>query len=593
MWVLAFQPSAMWPAFVKQAIASTFYYENWALAADATNYLAADKPPTAVQQYWSLSAEEQFYILWPVLILIAVLIARAVKKTTNVRAIALVLGVVTAASFAYSVIAVSRGESIAYFSTFSRAWEFGFGGLIAVWMSHRAASHPNAPAVIAGRWQPVISLAGWAGIIASLLLIRLSTPFPGLWALLPVASTAAIILAGWRLPVARVFRTPLAAAMWLGGISYAIYLWHWPLIIIYPFAMHAEPTLLPKLGLLIVTVVLAWLTTRFVETPIRQWSFLASAKNWRTAVLVLTFAAVVIAPAVMASIVQSTVATENAKKGAVLAASDCFGAGTIDHPLECASKTWPLLQPDPAMAIDDRSILYTKNCISETAELIACHFGTTGAKYRVALIGDSHAASWYPALEKAFAGQEVEITTYTKFSCVYSTAPRSAVYEACTTWGTKLSAELASAAPYDLVVVTGYATNLAQDIQNKVVTEAQATQGFADVWSPLVNRGSRVVVVHDNPEWPETPSHCLTSGKSVAECTAPQTSVFAVTDYQYQAAQNIPGVDALSFENYFCAQSTCFAAVGGATVYLDRSHISATYARSMAPAFEAKLSELK
>lgn len=591
--VFAFQPSAMWPAFVKQAIASTFYYENWALAADSTNYLAADKPPTAVQQYWSLSAEEQFYIVWPVLILLAVLIARAFKRTSSVRAMAYVLGVVTVASFAYSVIAVWRGESIAYFSTFSRAWEFGLGGLIAVWMSHRAATVPDAPLVVSSRWRPILSIAGWAGIVASIFFINLATPFPGLWALLPAASTAAVILARWQLPVAAPMRAPLAAAMWLGGISYAIYLWHWPLIVIYPYAMHSEPTLLPKIGLLVATVVLAWLTTRFVETPIRTWSFLNNGKNWRTAVLVVGCAAIVIAPAITASTIQTTTATENAKKGAVLAANDCFGAGTIDYPAECATKTWPLLQPDPAMAIDDRSVLYTQKCISETAELITCHFGTTGAKYRVALIGDSHAASWFPAVEKAFAGKSVEITSYTKFSCVYSSAPRSKVYEACTTWGKKLSAELASAAPYDLVIVTGYATNLAQDIANRVLTAEQAQQGFADVWAPLVARGSQVVVVHDNPEWPQTPSNCLTSGKKPDQCVATQKSVYSVTDYQYASAHNVAGVTPMNFDDYFCAAGSCFSAVGGATIYLDRSHISATYARSMGPAFAAKLAALK
>ena len=114
-----------------------------ALAADSTNYLAADKPPTAVQQYWSLSAEEQFYIVWPVLILAAVAIAKLVKRA-QFRAVVIVLGVITVASFTYSVYSVAQGESVAYFSTLTRAWEFGLGGLIGAWMTYRAVSTPNA-----------------------------------------------------------------------------------------------------------------------------------------------------------------------------------------------------------------------------------------------------------------------------------------------------------------------------------------------------------------------------------------------------------------------------------------------------------------
>lgn len=588
--VFALQPSAMWPTFIRQAIASTFYFENWALAADSTNYLAADKPPTAVQQYWSLSAEEQFYIVWPVLILAAVAVAKLAKRA-QFRVVVIVLGVITVASFAYSVYSVANGESAAYFSTFTRAWEFGLGGLIGAWMTYRAFSTPNASHVVAPRLAPVLGVTGWVGIAASLFLINLSTPFPGLWALLPVLSTALVILAQWSVKVPRALKAPLQVALWLGAISYAIYLWHWPLIVLYPYAMHTEPTLGPKLVLLTLTLVLAWLTTRFVETPIRSWKAINNAKNWRTGVVFAVGAAVVIAPAVGVSVIQTSVAAHNATIGAALAKSSCFGAETLAHPQECASKTWPVLQPDPALAIDDRSVLYTQKCISETVELIECHFGSSVGKYRVALIGDSHAASLYPAVEQAFAGTETSITTFTKFSCVYSSAPRSTVYEACTQWGETLTARLASEQAFDLVILTGYATNLSQDVSNSVLSVQDAISGFADVWKPLLNRGTRVVVVHDNPEWPQTPSNCLTANNPVTTCVAKSGEIFATPDMQYAAAQKVSGVTALSLNDYYCPASVCLSTVGGVTMYLDRSHISATYARTLGPILAAALKQ--
>ncbi len=590
--VFLYQPSAMWLSFIRQAVASTFYVENWALAADATNYLAADKPPTAVQQYWSLSAEEQFYIVWPLLILLAILLVRRWRGRGSFAATASVLGVVSAASLVYSVVAVWQGQSVAYFSTWSRAWEFGAGGLLAVWMAWRARA--GSAATLRPQRTPVmrivLALLGWIGLAVSLAIIRDTTPFPGLWALLPVVATAMIIGANVTVP-ARLARL-LTPAVWIGGISYALYLWHWPLIVIYPFALHHEPSLGEKIGILALTVLLAWVTTRWVEAPIRRWNFLASPKTWRTAVLGLGVAGIVLAPAIGVGVAQDAQAQRSAEVAQVLATDSCFGARAIDAPETCASRSWSLLQPDPSVAENDRAELYDHNCISETSSLLTCSFGNPQGAYRVALIGDSHAASWFPAVESAFAESGASITTFTKFSCVFSSAPRSADYGPCTAWGNDLSARLSELPPFDLVVVTGYATNLREDIQRGVLSPDQATAGFADKWRPLIARGSRVVVLHDNPEWPETPSLCLTQVPDPAQCDAPRAQFEAQTDYQFEAAKQIAGVYPLDLSRYFCTAASCFTTAGGVTVYLDRSHISKTYAGTLGPILARELDAL-
>jgi len=589
--VFVFEPSSRWDAFIRQAIASTIYYENWALIADATDYLAGDAAPTALQQFWSLSTEEQFYIVWPLLLVGGVMVTRSQRRISATLVMAFVIAAVTIASFALSVVGVGRRDPAAYFSTLSRAWEFGLGGLVAVRVARRPSLKVSwAPAgVIAA-----LTMTGWACIGASVVLLKPYTPFPGLWAALPTAGTATVLLGAWQASVPILLRPALDLATWLGDISYGLYLWHWPLITVYPYVAHkSHAAELDKVGLLALTVGLAQLTTRYVEAPVRGWRYLHGDKHWRTAALAAVFAAATVAPAVSVGVLQYTVARSNAHEAAGLMSNACFGAGTVDSPAECSSAVWPTLHPRPASARNDLSTLYAKKCISESADLIICRFGPAHAVHRIALIGDSHAAALFPAVERAFEGRRSHITTFTKFSCVYSTAPRSKDYDECVQWGQTLGAHLAETPFFDLIIVTGYASNLAQDVAAGVLTVEQAHAGFAQVWAPILARNvTRIVVVRDNPVWPEPPSGCLTSGKTLAECAAPRAAVETVTDFQYSAAQDVSGVQHVSLDTYFCSSSDCFAAVGGVAIYLDRSHITATYARTLGPVLARKFHEL-
>ncbi|CAB4565229.1 unannotated protein [freshwater metagenome] len=622
--VFSFQPSALWLQFVRQAVASVFYFENWALALEATNYLSADKAPTAVQQFWSLSVEEQFYIAWPLLMILAIVASKAILRLrsftstsvsrslhdTKVRdlriGLLVVFGAVVLASFAYSVIAVQQGEPVAYFSTFSRAWEFGSGGLLALVVSWRSfptgatTESPRARSVSQYAFRVAISLCGWLGLAISLWALNEKTPFPGLAALLPVVSTILVIAANGSSPPTRGAMNPIrltvhrliALAAWVGGISYSVYLWHWPLIVIYPSVGGREPSFLVKLAILVLTIALAWATKKWVEDPVRYWKFLTARTNWRTGALALVAGVLVLIPSITVGISQSVEEERRSIIERSLATDSCFGAAFIENPASCSSRTFPLLQPNPAVAEEDKAALYDKGCISETSELVECTFGEPSAPFRIALVGDSHSASWFPALEPMISSGKVTVTTFMRFSCVFTESPRSEGFKPCTEWSPKVASRLAGGQAYDLVLIVGYSTNLREEVDNGFLSPAQIIQGLESAWQPLLDRGTRIVVIRDNPEWPEAPSLCLSSASDPKSCDAPKSNFESQTDYQFLAAESIQGVNALDMTRYFCSSIECYSSVGGVTVYLDRSHLSATYARTLSSALFGELSAL-
>ena len=184
--ILLWVPQLMWQQFFKEIAASGLYVENWSLARDAVDYLASSNAPSPVQHYWTLSAEEQFYLGWPFLVMLGVLVASR-TSWPRTRAITAVLGTAALASLAFSLWQTVANPSVAYFSTFTRAWEFAAGALLAC-AGSRVALH--------GRPAALLSLVGLGTIAACGLLFTHDTPMPGTAAVVVVLASVAVIAAG-------------------------------------------------------------------------------------------------------------------------------------------------------------------------------------------------------------------------------------------------------------------------------------------------------------------------------------------------------------------------------------------------------------
>src|SRR5690606_27792357 len=252
-------------ASLREILASTFYIENWALAANATNYLAASDE-TMVQHYWSLSLEEQFYVIWPLLLLGALWLGTKLLGERRWGALLVVAAVVTVASLAASVIYTNIDPAAAYFVTFTRMWEFGIGAMLALLPKLRPSG-----AIMSN----LVGYVGLALVLGAGYFFDATTVFPGYMALIPVVGTAMLIASErskhwWDIGSVLGGRPQ----RFLGDISYSLYLWHWPLIVIAPFVPGWGLGTINRIVLFVSCFVLAWLTKKFVEDPARHWKFL-------------------------------------------------------------------------------------------------------------------------------------------------------------------------------------------------------------------------------------------------------------------------------------------------------------------------------
>jgi peptidoglycan/LPS O-acetylase OafA/YrhL len=234
-----------------------------------TDYLGSQLPPSPLQHMWSLGVEEQFYLVWPSLFLLLVVIARRSRRRNVFGVLAASLLVVTGASLAWSVIQTSSNATWAYFSPLTRAWELALGALIAV----------IGPAVsrVPARVCQGTALLGLTGIVVSALTLTPSMPYPGWRVAFPVVSSALLIWAGCGNPQTFIGRALSVRPMqWLGARSYSLYLWHWPILMIgAQYAGHQLSTW-QNSGLLLASVAASAITFRLVENPVRNSGFLKS-----------------------------------------------------------------------------------------------------------------------------------------------------------------------------------------------------------------------------------------------------------------------------------------------------------------------------
>lgn len=557
-------PGSEWVQALKEIVASALYVENWALAIDSVDYLAAANVASPVQHFWSLSVEEQFYLVVPILLVLAALTRRR-------HAMWIMLVVVVVSSLAYSVWLTATAPGPAYFATTTRAWEFAAGGLLAF----------LPPVVGFARGRAVIGWVGWVVIVVVALTYNGDLPFPSYTAALPVVATLAVIFAGqsalaWS-PERFIATRP---ATFLGDISYSVYLWHWPVLV---FA--ATSSVAVKLVLIPVVLVLSWLTWRFVENPARRLSL---PRPRFTFVFVAAAMAVVAVPAgIGAYALTERMAAEAAEAQAeALLQRECFGA-TADR-----SCTFDELVPQPASAPSDTADAYSDGCIATLADptLITCHYGVddAAATARVALIGDSHAVSWLPAIQVLAERRGWSVTSFFKSSCPHSTAEKlnddDTIGQSCADWNTELAREIADQAPYDLVFVTHSVRS--EDYESPQI----AAEGFREAWRMFTSRGAQVVVLRDTHYVRESTLACLERNQSSpSACDIPEEEAMYSPDLMVVAAEGEDSTTVIDLTDRMCWDGTCRPVVGGVITHRDTHHLTRTFAITLTPLLEREL----
>ncbi|MGZ8805220.1 MAG: acyltransferase family protein, partial [Microbacterium sp.] len=571
-------PTSALPNEVREILASTFYVENWYLALNSADYLNHAGDPTTVQHYWSLSLEEQFYVMWPLIMLFAAWVAVKWFRGARRRAVIVALGIVTVASFVFCVAFTITNPAPAYFVTFGRMWQFGVGAMVALIPALRIRNAIGS------------FVLGWAGIAVLVFVIFRfdgQTPFPGYMAALPTLGAAAVIAASnterWWYPTRLLALRP---AQFVGDISYSLYLWHWPLIIIAPSVPFWGLTIYHRVALLVLCFVLAWLTKRFVEDPARGWKVLTSRPARVTLWSSLVAMLVVGGTAGVAWAVNAPAYNDGVRAIEELRESppECFGAAVVLDPACAGTDFGDAILPAPGFAGVDRPS--DAQCFVQLndARPVSCEFGSDADDApRVALIGDSHAYQLLSTFQRMAEENGWNLTTYFKGACPWNTTPLStpgAFGAACTEWRDGVRDALANA-DLDAVFTAAIATTPNSSAGYDSVHDA-AVAGYRDAWSEVLDRGIPVVTVVDNPVWETDPNKCLRT-RALSECDGPRSELLVADDPLRDAASGLTGVTLLDFTDVFCGPDLCAPVVGGANVYRDQDHLTVTFADTLAP----------
>lgn len=586
-------PQSIWADTGRQILSAGLYVVNWDFAISSVDYLAADNAPSPVQHFWSLSVEEQFYFVWPMIIGLAFLIGTKLGRSK--LAVGLTVVAIFLASFVFSVWYTTSEPAMAYFVTPTRMWELAAGGLVAVFVLY-----------VRPERLPFSSLLGWvglAGIVAGAFLIRADMPFPGYVALVPVVSTALVILADSRGRASVLPILSLRPIRFLGDISYSVYLWHWPLIVLVPYlsaklGRSESLGVIDNIAIILVSILAAWASTTWVENRFRKTALLSSSRK--------TFAFAGLAMALVAALGLSQMVSANKiveqnedKLQSELADPDsCLGAAVLlpdakDNP-HCDDKD--TLQMEPAAAKKDKSKAYADGCWASApyADRPECTYGD-GSKH-VALVGNSHAGHWLPTLERLADENDLTITTFLASNCSLSTLPQELSTEEDTKGCQDYSdwvVERTTEGGFDAVVTSERQSTPLQGM-GWDETEEKAPEGHRPILQSWVDAKLDVVVIRDTP-YPggadiNVPDCVAKHEDNPEECSGTPEE-WHWMDPLAASAKTIDSkrMSIIYPQDWLCPEGRCEPVIGGVITYFDTAHITATYAQTLAPQLDASL----
>ncbi|AKU17736.1 acyltransferase family protein [Luteipulveratus mongoliensis] len=582
---------------------TTFFAQNINLAQEGSGYFSTDTFVSPVQHFWSLAVEEQFYLAWPLVIgSVAWVVNRRRGRSRASRrsfllACAVVALVISAISLAWSVHATAVSPQIAYYSTFTRGYELGIGAAVAV-LIEQLRQVPS----------PVKGLASWLGLAAVVVACATYTadaPFPGYQALLPVMG-AALILAGGIDGPAWGARTVLGLRpmRFIGDISYSLYLWHWPMLVI-PVVLRGHPiSLVGRIGLMLASIVMAWLSYRFIESPVRSWSFIARRRRrglmlWPAAVVAVLVTALgtqtlyvqtVAVGATTGSGPAATVSPSALRKDVLTAAQQARDGAPLP-------KTF---QPQLTAVFDD-FWEPTSSCAALTEPQVThtlCAYGDITSSRTIVVWGDSHAGQWMGAISDFAKQAHLKVILIEKGSCVplVDTLPfrNGSPYDECAAHNTWAMQQIARIKPERVILAGAYVTQMNDPGSKTYLEPAEADvafqRGIQRTLSALGAHTKRIDVMSDNTSLVKYSGRCLGSRTATrASCVAGMHSTIASRNEMWATETAKVGAHFADMVPYLCDDTTCPIVIGNIVAYRDSNHLTQTYIDVLRPILAKKL----
>ena len=602
--------AARFEEVASDAVWSLLFASNWHFAATGTDYLSGDAPPSPLQHFWSLSLEEQFYFVWPLLLIASLGIVgrqfRVRGRSAN-RFLGAVVIIIGCSSFGWSIYETAFNPTWAYFSTFFRGWELAAGALLAV----GADKLHRIPPVV----RSLLLYVGLASIGASLFLINRISAFPGPWALLPIVGATLVIVAGIGGPPALSWPLTNPVSVYVGKISYSMYLWHFPVIVLLA-SVIPQGSVDYILWVVLMIILLSVASYHLIENPARSSSWLEPGNKrgnrtshgrnrLRTAgyalLCVWTSGTVVVVLLITTQAPATDLAARTAPVAQALELTDVTPAQaqlTADINTALNTADWPELTPSldalgrPAMAPE----WMTDGCLGgeqgahpdPQENTQRCVYGNPAATKTAVLLGDSIAISYLPGIRAALepAGWAIKVVTlaqcsFAELSVLKTDGSPNTDCNPFRQW----SLDQVRAMHPDLVVLSESPNTLGRLAGNPSFNAAISlwSTGMTSSLTKLVENEDKVVVLAGPPGTGTRDLQKCDSLSKPADCVSSPGGqwhqiVKAGVDVAAQA-----GVDYVNTEPWFCSANQCPAYVGTTTMFADAGHITAAYSQRLTP----------
>ncbi|MGI8625637.1 MAG: acyltransferase family protein [Geodermatophilaceae bacterium] len=610
----------------REAFWSALFSVNWKFAIDGTDYFASGLPPSPLQHYWSLSVEEQFYLVWPALfaLLLVLFVGRAsmhrrrrrVLTSGHLLGAAGVIGLITAGSLGYSILATAESPNAAFFSTFTRVFELGVGALLAILLPQLS--------YLPGVAKAVLSWLGLAGIAVSAVIFSDATAFPGAIALLPVLSAALVIVGGMGGGGGGGAGILLAIPpmRWVGDRSYSLYLWYWPFLVIAAAYLGRDLTGFEAAALVAAALLATVVTYALIEYPIHK----GRLQSTRATSLVLwpasfafvavvslvavdaaksvpggTDPAVVFSPAPTApaatSGTQPGPETGTAPPGSVEAAvAEAVAIARVSGPIpptmtppldQLRADTWETVAP----------------CAAETNQTTTdiCGYGPSDAGRSMVVIGDSHAGMWVQTLKQIAETAGWRFYYFVKGGCssadiVLVGSGREGRQDSCQEWRSWALDQIADLSP-DIAILADRGDKPFVDPDGNEIPVA--TPEHDQAWEAAVTstittlKGDgvgRVIMFAETPIMNRDGVTCLGAvNADLGDCLTPLAASIQGTAAAGQRAAAAAGGEYLDVNRWLCAEKLCPMVVSDIIVYTDGQHLTLTYATALAETMKVAL----